>query len=118
NRRKTMRNNECRTSLTQRTQAFLNHRLAFTVQARSRFIEDQNLRFSEQRPSNGDPLTLTAGELHPSFAYDRVVFILETLDEFLTMSYTTDGLNIFMVRMRIGKSDVFGNRAIEKKIVL
>jgi len=44
NRRKAVGDDECRTASAERAQAFLNQRFALAIQARSRFIQDQNLR--------------------------------------------------------------------------
>src|SRR5262249_22225054 len=108
-----MGNDKGRTSFTQRAQTFLNQRFAFAVQSRSCFIQNQNLRVVEQRSGDGYPLSLTAGRRHASIADTGLVFIVEAIDELIAMSHATDGLNLFTTRLRFGKTDVFGNRAIE-----
>src|SRR5262245_41373301 len=75
NRRESVCNDKSRTPFAQRAQTLLNQGFAFTVQARGRFIQDQNLRVSQQRAGNSHALALTAGKLNPSFADNRLVSI-------------------------------------------
>src|SRR5882672_199679 len=65
----------------------------------------------QQRAGDGHPLALTAGKLHASFADDRLVFIVEALDELLAMGDPADGPDLFLSRPRFGKADVVGNRS-------
>src|SRR4030095_2895461 len=118
NGREAVCNDKGRTPFTQRAQTLLNQGFAFAVQARGRLIQDQNLRVGQQRAGNSHALSLTAGKLNPSFADDRLVSIFEAFDELFAISHAAGRLNLFKTRMRFGETDVFGDRAVEEKIVL
>src|SRR5207237_6634522 len=81
NRREAVSNDERRATTPQRLQPVLNQRFALAVEARSRFIENQNFRLSQNRSRDGDALPLPAGKLDPALADDRVVFLLKAFDE-------------------------------------
>src|SRR5690606_5939289 len=51
------------------------------VQGGGGFVEDQDLRVAEERPGQGDPLTLPAGEPHTAVAELRVEAIGERREE-------------------------------------
>ena len=65
----------------QRAQAVLDQRLALAVEARGRLVEDQDARIGEDRARDRDALALAARQLHAALADDRVVPLLELLDE-------------------------------------
>ena len=58
-----MRNDERRAPLAERLEAVLNQRFAFAVEARGRFVEDQDARVRENGAGNRDALTLAARQL-------------------------------------------------------
>ena len=65
----------------QRPQAVLDERLALAVEARRRFVEHQDARVGEDRARDRDALALPARQLDAALADDRVVLLLELLDE-------------------------------------
>src|SRR5262249_52350821 len=78
---KAMRDDEGRASLHEIRKALLNQLLRLGVQAGGGFIEDQYARLRKDGPRNGNPLSLSAGELHAAFANHGVILILEGLGE-------------------------------------
>ena len=81
NRRQPVRDDERRAALAQRPQAVLNQRLALAVEARRRLVEQQDARIGEDRARDRHALALAAGQPHAALADDRVVALLELLDE-------------------------------------
>src|SRR6185503_10962729 len=61
----TVRDDEGRAAAAKCAQAVLDFRLALAVEARRRFIEDEDRRVRENRARDGDALPLPAGELDP-----------------------------------------------------
>src|ERR1041385_2976771 len=81
-----MRDHEGRAAAAKRAQPVANERLALTVQARGRLIENENAGVGEDGAGDGDALPLAAGELHATLADDRVVAFLESVHEFVAVS--------------------------------
>ena len=81
----TVSDDERRSSFSQRTKAVLNQSLALAVETRSRFIENENRRIREDRARDTEPLALPARELDATFTDDRVVLLLERIDEGIDM---------------------------------
>ena len=59
---------DARPLLDQRVDRRLDGRLGDGIQRARRLVEDQQRRVLQQRPGDGDPLLLTAGELQPAVA--------------------------------------------------
>ena len=76
-----MGDDECRPSLHELRQAFLNQSFALAVERGGRFVEDQDARVREDRPRDRDALPLAAGELDSPLADYCVVAVRERLDE-------------------------------------
>ena len=68
-------------------QGRLNDRLALGVQGRGGFVEEQNLRVSNEGPRDGDALLLSAGQLSAAFADQGVVFLKFKLKHFRTFKF-------------------------------
>ena len=59
----------------------LDRALALGVEARRRFVEDDDRRILEKDPRDRESLTLAAGQLHAALADARVEALRESLDE-------------------------------------
>src|SRR5262245_61331023 len=94
-RRKAMGDHERRPAFAQSLETVLNHGFTFAVEARRRFIENQNLRVCQDRARDGDPLALTTGEADAALANDGVVVFFEGLDKLVAMGDSTDGDDLF-----------------------
>src|SRR6266536_866942 len=57
--------------------------LAPVVERRGRLIKDQDARIADERPRDGDALTLPIGEARAALAHDRVVAVRQLEDEFM-----------------------------------
>ena len=104
--------------LAQRAQAVLDQRLALAVEARRRLVEDQDSRVGEDRARDGDALPLSAGQLHAALADDRVVALLELLDELVAVRDAATRLDLLARGVRPREGDVLGDRAVEQEVVL
>src|SRR5689334_15889588 len=70
--REAVSDDECRTPMTQRIQPFLDQRLALAVQARRRFVEQEDGRIGEQRAGDRDALALASRQLHAALPDYRI----------------------------------------------
>src|SRR5690606_25207761 len=59
----------------------LDEALGFRVERGCRLVEDQNRRVAQDRPGNGDPLSLSAGQTRAALTEDRVVTLGQLHDE-------------------------------------
>src|SRR5579862_447482 len=118
NRRKPMRDHERRAPLHQVFEPFLNQGLGFRIQARGGFVQNQNPRIGENGPSDGDTLTLSAGQLHAALADDGVVFLFEILGELVDARDPAGFENLLLGRARPREGDILLNGSIEQKRVL
>src|SRR5205807_5836386 len=83
NRGEPVRDDECRAAAHEVAQTLLDQRFRFRIEAGGGYIEDQDARIGQDGASDRDALLLAAGKLHPAFADDRVVLVLERLREFV-----------------------------------
>ena len=113
-----MRDDERRPPGAQRLQAVLDHCFALAVEARRRLVEDQDLRVGENRARDRDALPLAARQPDAALADDRVVALLEALDELVAVRDAAHRSDLLArgVRLRVG--DVLGDRAVEEEVVL
>ena len=88
--RQPVRDDERRAALPQRLQAVLNQRLALAVEARRRFVENQDARVRQNRARDRHALPLSAGQAHAALADDRVVLLVERLDELVAVGDPAD----------------------------
>src|ERR1700679_1280106 len=73
NGRQTVRDHKGCAALHQVGEALLDHLLGFGIEARSSLVQNQDAGFSENGPSNRDPLSLPARQLHTALTDDSVV---------------------------------------------
>ena len=74
--------------------------------------------FGEDGAGDRDALALAARQLHAALADDRVVLLLEPLDELVGVRDAADFADLFERRVRTAVADVLGDRAVEQKVVL
>ena len=103
NRRKTVCDDERRAAVSQRAKSVLNECFAFAIEARRGFIQDEQPGVRQNCARNRDALALTARQAHAALADDRVVALLEALDELVTVSDPADrdDLRTACVRTRV-----------------
>src|SRR5262249_36590229 len=116
--REAVRNDERRAAAAQRPQAVLNERLALAVEARGRFVEQQDARVRENRARDRDALALAARQPHAALTDDGVVLLLEAVDELVGVRDSTDALDVGLRRVRCAVRDVLADRAVEQEVVL
>ena len=80
----------------QRAESVANQRFTLAVQARRRFIENEDSWIGEHGARDGDALALTARQLHAALADDRVVALLESIDELVAVRDLRRGANLFL----------------------
>src|SRR5262245_40957273 len=97
-RRQPVRDDERRAAAAQRTEAVADHRFTLAIETRRRFVEYENSWISQNRAGDCDALALAAGQLHTSLADDRVVALLESVDEFVTVRDARRCANLFVRR--------------------
>ena len=102
----------------QRAQAVLDQRLALAVEARGRLVEHQDARVGQDRARDRDALALPARQLDAALADDRVVLLLEPVDELVGVRDAADLANLLQRRVRPAVADVVGDGAVEQEVVL
>src|SRR5690625_5791501 len=75
-------------------QCLLDQTLAFRIKAGSGLVKKKQLWFFDQRPGNGNSLTLTAGQAHATLAQKSFVLIGHVLDKFTGMGLPGGLLNL------------------------
>ena len=118
NRRQPVGDDEGRPPGAQRPQAVLDERFALAVEARRRLVEDEDAGIRQDGARDRDALPLAAREPDAALADDRVVLLLEPLDELVAVRDVADRLDLVApgVRPRVG--DVFRDGAVEQEVVL
>jgi len=106
------------TALHQLGEAGLDHRLRFGIQGTGGFIEYENAGLGQQRPGDGKPLPLAAGELDPALSHDGVVLLRESLGEFVHARGPARKQELFFRGVRAREQDVFANASVEQERVL
>ena len=102
----------------ERLQAVLDQRLALAVEARRRLVEDQNPRIGEDGAGDRHALPLPARQLDPALPDDRVVLLVEALDELVGVRDVADGADLLQRGVLAAVADVVADRAVEEEVVL
>src|SRR5262245_19117114 len=95
-----------------------NRSLAGDVERGSRFIKDQQNRFSHQRPSYGDPLPLPARQIPASFFHAAVIAALTSLNVLVDAGRNSGVYDIVSRYSLSSKSDVLKKRSRERERLL
>src|SRR5689334_14389753 len=114
NRRETMRDDECRTSVPQRIQPFLDQRLALTVQARRRFVEQEDRWIGEKGSRDRDTLALSSRQLHATLADDGLIAVGHPLDELVAVRDARDAHDVGERRVGTRVTNVLEDRSVEE----
>jgi hypothetical protein len=89
-------------------QAFLNERFRFGVETGGRFVQNQNARIGEDRPSDGHALPLAARQFYAAFADDGFVACArEALGELIDARDAAGLHDLFFTGVRPREGDVF-----------
>ena len=81
NRRHAVCDHQCRPAADKLFEHFVNELLAFQIDLAGRFIQDQELRIAKDRSGKQKPLPLAAREPPAPLAHDRLIALVETLDD-------------------------------------
>ena len=81
-------------------------------------IEDEHGRIGKDRPGEGDPLALTAGQRESAFADDGVVAGWQRGDEVVRLGRASRGLDLRVARIRTAVGDVGADRLGEQEALL
>ena len=117
-RRQSVGDDERRPSSPQRPQAVLDERFALAVEARRRFIEDQDFRVGQNGARDGHALALAPGEPHAALAHDRLVAIREALDELRAVRDPAHTPDVVVTRTGLAVPNVVGECTVEQEVVL
>lgn len=79
----TMRNDDQCPPLCQPGNSPLDHRLVFWIHAGRGLVQNDDWRVFQHRPSNGDALFLTTGEVSATAAADRIIALRKCPDKFV-----------------------------------
>src|SRR5581483_250728 len=88
------------------------------VERRGRLVEDQDRRVFEDRARDREPLALTAGELEPELADDRVVALRHRHNEIMGVRRLRRSDDVLHALRRVAVRDVAPHRIVEEKGVL
>ena len=87
--------------------------LAFGVERRGRFVEQQQRRILEDRARDGEPLALAAGQAQPALADLGSVALRQAQDELLDVRGARRGQRFVLAGVRAAVEDVVEHRAGE-----
>src|SRR5579863_9721098 len=107
-----------RAALHQVRQPFLDKRFGLGIEARGRFVQNQDARISEDGTRDRHPLFLPARELHATLADDRVVLLFEALRELIDAGNATRRQYLLLGGVRMREGDVLADGAVEEERVL
>ena len=113
-----VRDDERRAPAHQLREAFLNQHFGFGIEARSRFVQNQDARVGQNRARDRNALALPAGKFHAALADDRVVRFRKTLGEFVHARDPARRQNFFLARVGPRKRHVLANRAVKQERLL
>ena len=113
-----VRNDEGRATMPQGAQPILNEPLALAVETRGRLVQNENARIGEYRPCDRDSLPLSTRQLHPAFTHNRVVAVLELVDELVAVRNPTHLTYLLTGGVRLAEHNVFDDGTVEQEIFL
>ena len=117
-RAESMRDDEAGAMAREHSQAGLNQAFAFRVQVAGGFVQDQDSRIGQHGPGDGQSLSLSAAELHASFADDGVVTLGKIGDELVGVGRLRRLNDVLVGGVFAAVGDIRGDRAIKQKHVL
>src|SRR6185437_17018610 len=87
-------------------QAIANERFALAVEARRRFVENQDARVGQNRARDRDALALAAREADPALAYHGIEPVGEPADEFIAVRCLRGGGDLIRGSAGLREADV------------
>src|SRR3954454_17724114 len=106
-----MRNDDHGSPLRHLHHILLHDTLAFIVERTRRLVENEYAGIADERASNGDALTLSAGQAAAPLADNAVIPIRELEDEIVGSRKCRSGNDVFGRYSRIYQRDVVPDRA-------
>ena len=82
---------------------------AFRIEHRRCFVEDEDGRFFQECPSQGEPLLLAARQLYPLVSDDRLKTLGKKVDEIECVGSFGRGDKFFIRRIGLAKTNIVGN---------
>src|ERR1700730_1620704 len=106
---------KCGSPLHEVGESLLNHGLRFRIETRCGFIENEDARLRQNGASNRNPLSLTARELHASFAYYGLILVGETLCKLVNAGDSTSTQDLLVTRVWPRESHILPDGPVEQK---
>jgi hypothetical protein len=113
-----VRHHERGPALHEPPQRLLDEDLALGVQRAGRLVEQQDRRVAQDRPGEGDPLALSAGQLHAALADHGVEAVRQRVGELRDVRRLGRAADLGVGGVRPGERDVLPQRAVEHRRVL
>src|SRR5215469_9204165 len=116
--RKTMRNNEGRTTSGSAAQGFHHDLFRRSVQVAGGLVKYENRRITQDRPGDRNALLLPARQRFAPLGNKTVISVRKVLDELVRVGQPRRGANLLVAGAGPTKGNVFTNRAAEEQGVL
>src|SRR5262245_40427880 len=113
-----MGDHEAGAAVHQRPQTLLDHSFALRVEIAGRFVEDQDAGIGEDRPRDGQALSLPARQSNASLTDDRLVAVWELTDELMSVRRPCGLLDLRWRRISVRIANVLRHGAVEEEHVL
>src|SRR5687767_4262573 len=113
-----MGNNQAGTALQQLRQSILNVLLRLGVKRSRGLIKDDDPGVFQNRPCDGYPLLLSAGELYAALADLRIVSLRERIDKAGSIRRIRRSNDFLVRRLMIAVPDVLPDRSVEQNDIL
>ena len=95
-------------------QGLLHQGLALVVQGRGGLVQEEDLRVPDQRPRDGDPLLLAAGQLGAALPHHRVQAVRQLRDKVVSIRLPTRLHDLGLRGVLLGVLDVLPDAAVEE----
>src|SRR5688572_17621533 len=95
--------------------SLLDQMLSPGVDAGGCIVEQQNPRVHQERSSQCEALALTATQGDAALTNDRVIFLIEALDEFVGLCHLRGGFNFLRRGLRAPKGYILSDGGAEEK---
>src|SRR6476469_200278 len=103
---------------TQRGDRFVHRFFGQVIESACGLIKDQNFRLPENRPCDGDALSLATRDLETAITDHGLVPIRNRDDELAKLSQPGDTIEFLLRDVLVPQDDVVPNRGIEEKWIL